>query len=33
MSAAFKSPLVVEFGDDRWYARGEVPSKGRRAKR
>lgn len=33
MSHAFKTPLLVEFGEDRWYARGEVPSKGRRAKR
>lgn len=33
MSEAFKTPLVVEFGDDRWYARGEVPAKGRRARR
>lgn len=32
MSLAFKTPLEVEFGDDRWYARGRQPSKGRRAR-
>ncbi len=32
MSIAFKTPLDVEFGDDRWYARGRQPSKGRRAR-
>ena len=32
MSIAFKAPLEVEFGDDRWYARGKMPSRGRRAK-
>lgn len=32
MSQAFNAPLVVEFGDDRWYARGKTPSTGRRAK-
>lgn len=32
MSIAFKTPLDVEFGDDRWYARGRQPSRGRRAR-
>ena len=32
MSEAFKAPLWVEFGDDRWYARGRQQSRGRRAK-
>lgn len=32
MSVAFKAALEVEFGDDRWYARGQTPSRGRRAK-
>lgn len=32
MSAAFKAPLDVEFGDDRWYARGRKPARGRRAR-
>ncbi|MBU6348429.1 MAG: ATP-binding cassette domain-containing protein, partial [Actinomycetales bacterium] len=32
MSAAFGAPLDVEFGDDRWYARGRVPSKGKRVR-
>ena len=32
MSTAFKAPLEVEFGDDRWYARGAQPSRGRRAR-
>lgn len=32
MSTAFKTPLDVEFGDDRWYARGRQPSRGRRAR-
>ena len=32
MSLAFKAPLEVEFGDDRWYARGVQPSRGRRAR-
>lgn len=32
MSDAFRAPLWVEFGDDRWYARGRQPSRGRRAK-
>lgn len=32
MSVAFKAPLEVEFGDDRWYARGATPSRGRRAR-
>lgn len=32
MSQAFGAPLLVEFGDDRWYARGRTPSKGRRSK-
>lgn len=32
MSAAFKTPLDVEFGDDRWYARGRLPSRGRRSR-
>lgn len=32
MSVAFKTPLDVEFGDDRWYARGRTPSRGRRAR-
>jgi len=32
MSEAFETPLWVEFGDDRWYARGRQPSQGRRAK-
>jgi iron complex transport system ATP-binding protein len=32
MSLAFKAPLEVEFGDDRWYARGAKPSRGRRAR-
>jgi iron complex transport system ATP-binding protein len=32
MSLAFKAPLEVEFGDDRWYARGAQPSRGRRAR-
>lgn len=32
MSLAFKAPLEVEFGDDRWYARGALPSRGRRAR-
>jgi iron complex transport system ATP-binding protein len=32
MSIAFKTPLDVEFGDDRWYARGRTPSRGRRAR-
>ncbi len=32
MSNAFKTPLDVEFGDDRWYARGRTPSRGRRAR-
>lgn len=32
MSQAFETPLWVEFGDDRWYARGRQPSRGKRAK-
>lgn len=32
MSQAFETPLTVEFGDDRWYARGRIPPKGRRAR-
>ncbi len=32
MSEAFATPLVVEFGDDRWFARGRTPSRGRRAR-
>lgn len=32
MSVAFKARLEVEFGDDRWYARGATPSRGRRAR-
>lgn len=32
MTKAFGAPLSVEFGDDRWYARGVVPSIGKRAK-
>lgn len=32
MSEAFRAPLWVEFGDDRWYARGRQASRGRRAK-
>lgn len=32
MSHAFEVPLGVEFGDDRWYARGRTPSRGRRAR-
>jgi iron complex transport system ATP-binding protein len=32
MSRAFNTPLVVEFSEDRWYARGRTPSRGRRAK-
>lgn len=32
MSVAFKTPLDVEFGDDRWYARGRQPARGRRAR-
>ena len=32
MSVAFETPLTVEFGDDRWYARGRIPPKGRRAR-
>jgi iron complex transport system ATP-binding protein len=32
MSEAFDTPLVVEFGDDRWFARGRTPSRGRRAR-
>lgn len=32
MSEAFETPLVVEFGDDRWFARGRTPSRGRRAR-
>lgn len=32
MSVAFKTALDVEFGDDRWYARGRQPSRGRRAR-
>jgi iron complex transport system ATP-binding protein len=32
MSTAFKTPLDVEFGDDRWYARGRLPSRGRRSR-
>lgn len=32
MSDAFNTPLVVEFSEDRWYARGRTPSRGRRAK-
>lgn len=32
MSNAFKTPLDVEFGDDRWYARGRTASRGRRAR-
>ncbi|NBU31808.1 MAG: ABC transporter ATP-binding protein [Actinobacteria bacterium] len=32
MSRAFGAPLTVEFVDDRWYARGRTPSKGRRAR-
>lgn len=32
MSTAFKASLEVEFGDDRWYARGAQPSRGRRAR-
>lgn len=32
MSRAFETPLTVEFGDDRWYARGRIPPKGRRAR-
>jgi len=33
MSEAFETPLWVEFGDDRWYARGRQASQGRRAKK
>lgn len=32
MSQAFSTPLVVEFSEDRWYARGKLPSRGRRAR-
>lgn len=32
MSVAFKTPLTVEFGDDRWFARGATPTRGRRAR-
>ena len=32
MSEAFATPLVVEFGEDRWFARGRTPSRGRRAR-
>ena len=32
MSQAFNIPLVVEYGDGRWYAQGKTPSKGRRAR-
>jgi len=32
MSQAFGAPLSVEFGEDRWYARGRTPSKGKRAR-
>ena len=32
MSQAFGAPLMVEFGEDRWYARGRTPSKGRRVR-
>lgn len=33
MSQAFEYPLWVEYGDDRWYARGRGESKGRRARK
>jgi len=33
MSAAFSTPLAVEFVEDRWYARGMTPSKARRARK
>ncbi len=32
MSAAFMTPLEVEFGDDRWFARGRQPSRAKRAR-
>jgi len=32
MSRAFAAPLTVEFVDDRWYARGRMPSKGKRGR-
>lgn len=32
MSEAFKTPLTVEFGEDRWFARGATPSRARRAR-
>ena len=32
MSQAFSVPLLVEYVDDRWYARGRTPSKGRRVR-
>lgn len=32
MSQAFETPLIVEFSEDRWYARGRTPSRGRRAR-
>ena len=32
MSDAFDAPLWVEFSDDRWYARGRQPSRGKRAR-
>lgn len=32
MSHAFGIPLVVEYGDERWYAQGKSPSRGRRSK-
>ncbi len=32
MSQAFAAPLTVEFVDDRWYARGRMPSKGKRGR-
>ncbi|NBX70574.1 MAG: ABC transporter ATP-binding protein [Actinobacteria bacterium] len=32
MSRAFGAPLTVEFVDDRWYARGRMPSKGKRGR-
>ncbi len=31
MSQAFKTPLVVEYSEGRWYARGWQPSRGKRA--
>jgi len=32
MSQAFGMPLIVEYGEGRWYAQGKSPSRGRRSR-